>query len=627
MLSDKSSLLASRMLPLWFGLVLVAVVPFLSILRVGPLSSFFLESGSLLFVLVFVLLSAFSGSLNSKIPFSSYYFVVLAIFWALQARVMHLTYVGLSDIVAWTFVVLALACWACRGWINRIGTERVLSVLAWVLLVGSLLNAFIGWLQFTGIARHMHGWLMYRPGIVEGQLAQRNHFAHYLMWGVLSAAWLWAQHYLRGIYAAACVLFLAAIMGLTGSRTVLGYVLAIMVLLPVYHLFSGSHDKRTLWALGWAVACVLVCQLAAEPVLHLFQNNSITSAVERLNGAQLEGSGRGYEWRKAWQIFLSAPFLGYGWGSYPLQGFLTDVYPTHFRPYEGSVLFTHSHNSLLNLLAEMGLVGTILVLGGLAWSVRGCFQRRNSPAGVLILAWLSVLLVHSFLEYPLWYIYFLSVFGLFIGFAPTTSQREQETYFSGSLNAWRHITAIIVSTLLITSIVRLGFVYQQLRQFSGSTRVGIIQRTQNIVGLLRIARTEPMLRYYAQLQLTNYIDPSSAHLPDWATDTTREAMTFRPFANAHKYAFSAYRSGDIQAARQWMRYLYRYYPTKMPAYASHIMNTDYYPQLRNDYTTACHTYFTSIKRTPNCAQSLYDLPHFRSPFDTSSPSFSGSLKM
>ena len=36
---------------------LIAAVPFLSILRVGPLSSFYLESGSLVFALLLVLLT------------------------------------------------------------------------------------------------------------------------------------------------------------------------------------------------------------------------------------------------------------------------------------------------------------------------------------------------------------------------------------------------------------------------------------------------------------------------------------------------------------------------------------------------------------------------------------------
>lgn len=54
--------------PLWFCFWLMAVAPFLSLYRVGPLSSFFLEAGALLAALVLVLLSAFYGRLNVRLP-------------------------------------------------------------------------------------------------------------------------------------------------------------------------------------------------------------------------------------------------------------------------------------------------------------------------------------------------------------------------------------------------------------------------------------------------------------------------------------------------------------------------------------------------------------------------------
>ena len=601
---NRENLFAREMLPLWLGLVLVAVVPLLSIWRVGPLSSFFLESGSLLCCLAFVLLALFSGSLKTKIPPASYYFAALAVFWAAQARLMALPYVGVSDMAAWSFAVLALLCWACRGWTAAVGTERALSALAGALVAGCVFQAAIGWLQYTGAAAAFKGLLMFRSGIVEGQFGQRNHFAHYLMWGVLSAGWLWSQRRLHWAAALALAAFFAATMGLTGSRTVFGYVLAMAVLLPAYRLFSGCLSSRAAWGLGVAAALVLAGQFAVEPVLQMFQDSSaITSAAERIShGAQLEGSGRGYEWRKAWQIFLSAPWFGYGWGSYPLQGFLTDVYPTGFRPYENGVLFTHSHNSFLNLLAEMGIVGTTLVLGGLTWAVRGCFQRANAPYGLFLLALMAVSLVHSALEYPLWYVYFLSVFALFAGFSPSASARESKTV-SGSLKI-RYAAVAAVALLTAGGIVRLGFAYQHLRSVSGSAGSDPVKRADNIIGLLTIAKTEPMLRYYAQLQLVNYIDPESSHMPDWAEQTAREALRFRPYANAQRYAFAAYRAGHTAEAREWMKQMYRYYPAKMPAYARPIMNTDYYPELRGDYTAACRAYYKSIGETPVCAEAL-----------------------
>ena len=589
---------------LWVGILLMAVVPQLSIFRVGPLSSFFLESGALLMALFFVLFTIFSGSLKIKIPTASIYFIILAIFWAIHSRAMDLTYVALSDMVSWTFLVLALMCWACSEWVRRLGLERVLSILAWVLLWGALVQAIIGLLQYTGLAAQFHGILMYRVGLVEGQLAQRNHFAHYLMWGVLSSGWLWSQRRLPTFLAILITVFLASIMGLTGSRTIFAYVLSLMILLPFCRLFSGSLSNRAVWGLGVATAVVLLGQFAVEPILNFVQdNNHLQSAAERFSDSQFGQSGRGYEWRKAWQIFLSAPIFGYGWGSYAFYGFaLNDVYPDGFRPYENGVLFTHSHNSFLNLLAEMGLVGTALVLGGLAYVVRGCFKRDNMPMGLFLLALRSVSLTHSFFEYPLWYIYLLVPFALFVGFSPDV---VQQTEVSGSLK-YANIVAAVASFAIIIGIVRLIFAYQELRAYSGSSYVSVIKRVDNIVGLLRTAKNEPMFRYYAQLQLMNYIDPKANRMPDWAEEAGRENMGFRPFANAHKYALSAYRAGKKQEAKDFMKLMYHYYPAKMSAYGLPIMRTPYYDDLREDYTAACQAYYASIKQPDECIKARED---------------------
>ena len=62
--SQRNALFARETLPLWLGLFLIVVaVPF-SIMRVGPLPSFFLEAGSLLGCLALLALTLFSGCRN-----------------------------------------------------------------------------------------------------------------------------------------------------------------------------------------------------------------------------------------------------------------------------------------------------------------------------------------------------------------------------------------------------------------------------------------------------------------------------------------------------------------------------------------------------------------------------------
>lgn len=592
---SQEKLFSSDIWPLSIGLFLVVVAPFLSIYRVGPLNSYFLEAASLLGVLVLVWLSAFSGCLKHRLPRASVYFLLLAVFWAMQARVMDLTYVGLSDMVSWSFVILALGCWAAQGWVLKIGSERALSLLAAMLVLGSTLQAAVGWLQYTDLAGNFSDYLMYRTGIVEGQLAQRNHYGHYMMWGVISLAWLWAQRRLPVWISVILLILFASVMALTGSRTIFAYVLAIVILVPVVGMLSGSLKTRVNVGLLVVAATVLLFQFALEPILALF-NSNVQTAAERLGG-QFGQSGRGYEWQKAWQIFLSAPWFGYGWGSYPLQGFLTNNYPTGFRPYETGVLFTHSHNSFLNLLAEMGLVGTILVLGGLLWALWGCFKRGQGVAGVFLLALICVSLAHSFVEYPLWYIYFLSVFALLIGFAPPAHQPENthQTIFArfGNRLGW------ILPVVFAVGIVRLSFAYQDLREYS-ATQQSIEARTQSVMGLTMVAHSEPMFRYYAELELMKYFDGKGDSISPVPATTIHDASKLRPYSLAYKWGLMAAREGKIEEARTWMQALYRYYPNRFQEWGNIIMQHEVYMPLRADYTATCLAYYQSIKQAPQC---------------------------
>ena len=607
----KDSLFTQKTSWLWLGGLLMAVLPQMISLRIGPQPTFLLELCAFVMGLFFVVFTIISGKIKAKIPAASIYFLILAAFWAIQARVMHLTYIALSDIVSWTFVVLALVCWACREWKQRLGLERVLSILAGVLLMGSLFQAVVGLLQYTGFAQNF-GFLIYREGIVEGQFGQRNQLAHYLMWGILSSGWLWSQRRLPAVLALGVMGFLAVVMGLIGSRTIFAYILMLGVLLLGYRLFSGSQTNRVLIGLAIATVFVLVGQVVIEPILGLFQTANIHSAASRL-GEQFDGSGRFYEWRKAWQIFLSAPIFGQGWGSYAYQGFLQNVYSTGFRSYDTSSLFTHSHNSFLNLLAEMGLLGTILVVGGWIYCIGGCFKRIHIPASLFLLALMGVSLTHSAVEHPLWYIYFLVPFALFMGCVPDRQDVSDEMPRQAIVANKKgliviNVVAFAMSALLIQQSIRVGFTYLELSMYfiDSTGEVSQLKYMNDTFNLERIAKDEPMLRYYAQQELVSYIDVNEKEQPQWVDEVLKNAVTYRPYGSAHKYAFMLYRQGKTQEARDFMQAIYRYYPVFFPTYAPWFKPN--YSGLYDDYIKTCHAYYTSVKRVPECGENAASEP-------------------
>lgn len=614
--------------PVFLGMAGIAVIPFLSIYRVGPQSGFFLEAGSLMWISMWVLLSLFilrhqwANYFYQRphyffalplrlLPFSAWWLMALAAYWFIQARILNLNYYGMSDMVAGAFMIYALLACVCRAWVRELGQEKIVRILAWTLLIGACIQAMIGWLQHSGMAAHFSGILMYRHGIVEGQLGQRNHFAHYLMWGVLAASLLWAQRRMQWHQALVWIAFLGATMGLTGSRTIFAYLIGVSGWALLW-LWGGRLAWRYAICFLSAVGMVLFMQFAIEPLLAWLGNGDINGAAERLSSHKFGQSGRDYEWQKAWQLFLNAPLLGHGWGSYSLQGFLLNIYPQNFRPYETNVLFTHSHNSFLNILAEMGILGLGLVLGGLAWIVKGCLKKRffqSSPATLFLLSALTVSLAHSFLEYPLWYFYFLSVVVVLICLLEQATVKKEEIrnvrpIFAG-LNAVSLPVLGLSAILALMVLISTAFSYQTLRQLAHKNPSVQIQN-QQVQQLLALRQSEHFLQYYVEFVLSSYIDVNASMIPDWALAVAERANRYRPYPSSYKWALLAYRLGDKEKASKWLAHLYHYYPSKLGStYGQAIMDSPYYVGLQTQYQQTCLQYFKQMQLPSQCKTSIY----------------------
>jgi len=81
-------------------------------------------------------------------------------------------------------------------------------------------------------------------------------------------------------------------------------------------------------------------------------------------------------------------------------------------------VWTSSHSLPLQLLAETGLVGTVLTFGGLfAWGWQAARRYWIDPAVASwwIIAAVGIELIHSMIEFPLWSAHFLGVTALLIG--------------------------------------------------------------------------------------------------------------------------------------------------------------------------------------------------------------------
>ena len=269
-------------------------------------------------------------------------------------------------------------------------------------LVAGVLNLGIGLVQVFAPDWPDGEWIA-ASGIVGravGNLRQPNHLSSLLLWSAIAAvALLQLRRVPRALGIAA---FAAMIFGvvLTASRTGLVSVgvLALWGLLdrrlsrPARALLLSAP---VLYALAW-----FGMARWAEFSQHTF------GGAARLAETDVSGSRFGI-WGNTLSLIRAQPWTGVGYGEFNLAWSLT---PFPGRP---TAFFDHTHNLPLQLGVELGLplAGLILLLllwglarmALLAWRADGddAVTRRTALMFVLMIS------LHSLLEYPLWYAYFL----------------------------------------------------------------------------------------------------------------------------------------------------------------------------------------------------------------------------
>lgn len=537
----------------------LAVLPFLTAWRIGPQGGWMIESMTVFAALLWVVSGGLVGGGRGTFAGAPLYCLLLAVFWAVQARLVPTVYVEMSDLTAAVWLAMALMAWMCRRTAALIGQEAAAVLLARALLAGALLQGAVCVLQFAG-ADNLPG-ILRAPGdyFVYGQLGQRNHLGHYLMWGILALSYLWARGRLRPQRAWAAAGFLLGVMGLVTSRTVLLYVLVLAAVLPFFYWRGEAESRRWCRIAGILVFGVLMAQLSVLPLLSLWLPDGVqASGIAKMALGQTASSGRAAEWAKAWAVFLNHPVLGTGWLGYAHEAFV--LQGEVFRSYDRAVLFTHSHNSYLQILAEMGLVGGLLVFGGLWRLLSGSLKRGSTPASLWLFCMAAVSLCHSLLEYPLWYGYFLAPFVLAL--ALITPPPAAEPTRMGRQAAWAGGALALVMAALTA--------YYAAAYFTLAHAYGrptdIWPQERQIARLREIERDDYFLRYYAHMGLLRKVDGMQRPLPDWGREAAMRAPLLRPYANTAVRAWYLDAAGRRSEADGWLRQLGYYYPESLSGY-------------------------------------------------------------
>lgn len=171
---------------------------------------------------------------------------------------------------------------------------------------------------------------------------------------------------------------------------------------------------------------------------------------QRLAEGDVSGS-RFRIWADALHLIALHPWTGVGWGNFNFAWSLTPF------PNRHTAFFDHTHNLPLQLAVELGVPMALLICGLLLWALWQAWRRAMaaapaaSAAGRCAVMMLVLIGLHSLLEYPLWYAYFLLptafVWGFALGLPPAAQGRQEHTRPTDSTRATQEATAQSASSL------------------------------------------------------------------------------------------------------------------------------------------------------------------------------------
>ncbi len=349
----------------------LCLLPFLLPYHQQPIPSFFPEwlAAALGIAAALTLLVGRGVAAASFVPLPvpARWLIAFAVFLAVQAAGSGRVYSQLPLVAALYVLYAVLTIWLGAQLTAELGIERVATVLAAFLLAGALANSLAGVMQFYGRPRLLEDVIAELHGSrVYGNIAQPNLYANYLALGEGALLFLWARARVRTVYALPALTILLLGSALSGSRGALLYALWYAALGVAAARVQGDAEARRLRFAAYAVAAASLSAYFGvawlNDALHLGPPGEGT--LDRILAPLGEhAEPRRQAWLIALRVFIGAPLAGVGAGEFAGAAFESGLDPSLTRLGE---VWTSPHNLPLHLLAETGLVGTVLVLVGLS---------------------------------------------------------------------------------------------------------------------------------------------------------------------------------------------------------------------------------------------------------------------
>ena len=488
--------------------------------------------------------------------------VVLLLFHLVLLKAAYAQQVFLAMLyLVWVAALMVLGALLRR----EVGLTALCTVLAWFLVAGGLLNAVAGILQHYELRGPLESLIATKlTPRAYGNLVQANHFADHMALALASLGLLFARDRLPAWVVSLLAGVLLFALALAASISAWLYVALLAILAAGLYARDSTSANRRLAVYAMALLLGFAAAQGLTGLPWLEAPLPVVTATERLFEPVPSVGIRLQLWHEALLIFLQSPLMGVGIGQFAWHHFtLADT--AGVAPLGG--LFNNAHNIVLQLMAEMGAAGMLILVGGVVVWLWGLRRLPFTPDSWWMLSLLGVVGLHSLIEFPLWYAYFLGIAAVVFGAGECAHHSVRRP----------HVAQVGFGVLLVAgwlsaaSLVRNYYVLEVslFPRPQKATRAEIEWTNRELLSV-----HGSLLTPYVELAFARVLDLDSRDL-DRKLQFSGRVMRFAPTAViAYQHSLFVALKGDLTEAARLLDRAVAVYPERLGAFTSDLANLD-----------------------------------------------------
>ena len=329
--------------------------------------------------------------------------------------------------------------------VEKLDRESVFTGFSIVLLLCGTLTGIIAICQWLTLDAYIPGMVNMQNAVRPyANFAQPNNMATFLVMSLLGCLYLYEKQKLKTWITCLCSLIMLLALALSQSRT--SWVACCCILIyGAYQQYKGFIRLKWYYALAWFglfIGFILILPAVTQLIAQITDANiaQTKDVIARATGDM----SRLAIWEQMLHAIADRPWLGYGWNQTSVAYTLVS---DHFQ---GPVWIRSAHNFILDFMLWNGLLIGLPFLAYFGYWGYQLNKHVNSVESVIGILMIGAVLIHSMLEFPQYYAYFLLPVGFIIGLVQ--SQQANIKTITLSPNYMR--VSYAISLILLILIVR-----------------------------------------------------------------------------------------------------------------------------------------------------------------------------